>query len=230
MNQGSFLIHLGNAIKIVSSCNLLKDKIEKTGRDRFAIKRTISSLEDYNNYIHEVYEMVDYDILLSDESFFQFDQKIEDSKISYRYVYMQNSVRRLTFEEFCEKHGFSQNEEDIDEIEVYFEEQAGDDAFVPNVFPLYLRYDVSDIGYKANVHSYAHLHIGTSGSVRLPVGTILTPDAFVSLCLKLAYPDVWCRNIVENPHMSELYNFKKKCEDIPTNYWVEDEKRDIFLI
>ena len=80
MNQGSFLIHLGNAIKIVSSCNLLKDKIEKTGRDRFAIKRTISSLEDYNNYIHEVYEMVDYDILLSDESFFQFDQKIEDSK------------------------------------------------------------------------------------------------------------------------------------------------------
>ena len=200
MNQGSFLIHLGNAIKIVSSCNLLKDKIEKTGRDRFAIKRTISSLEDYNNYIHEVYEMVDYDILLSDESFFQFDQKIEDSKISYRYVYMQNSVRRLTFEEFCEKHGFSQNEEDIDEIEAYFEEQAGDDAFVPNVFPLYLRYDVN------------------------------TPDAFVSLCLKLAYPDLWCRNIVENPHMSELYNFKRKCENIPTNYWVEDEKRDIFLM
>lgn len=229
MNRGSFLNHLNSAIKIVSSCNLLKDKIEKTERDRFAIRRTISSLEDYNNYIHEVYEKVDYDILLNDESFFQFDQKMEDSKISYRYVYMQNSVRRLTFEEFCEKQGFTQNEDDIDEIEDYFEEQAGDDAFVPNVFPLYLRYDVSDIGYKANVHSFAHLHIGTSGGVRLPVGKILTPDAFVSMCLKLAYPEIWNNKIVKDPHRVELYNFKKQCEDIPPIYWTEDEKRDIFL-
>ena len=230
MNEASFLIHLNSAIKIVSTCKLLKDKIAKTGRDRFAIKRTISSLEDYNNYIQEVYDMMDYDILLNDDSFFQFDQKIEGSKISYRYVYMQNSVRKMTFEEFCEKYGFSQNEADIDDIEIYYEEQAGDDAFIPNIFPLYLRYDVSDIGYKPNVHSYAHLHIGTSGDVRLPVGRILTPDAFVSMCLKLAYPEIWDKKIVQDPHVAELYNFKHLCENIPSKYWIKDEERDVFLI
>lgn len=230
MNGASFIIHMESAIKIVSACKLLKAKIAKTGRDRFAIKRNISSLEEYNQYIHEVYNTTDYDILLKDDSFFQFDQRIEGAKTSYRYVYMQNSVRKMTFEEFCEKYGYTLSDADIDEIELYFDEQAGDDAFVPNVFPLYLRYDVSDIGYKANIHSYAHLHIGTSSDVRLPVGKILTPDAFVSLCLKLAYPDTWGRKMVEDPHVSELYNFKRLCEDIPSNFWTENERKDIFLV
>ena len=230
MNEASFLIHLDSAIKIVSVCKLLKDKIAKIGRDRFAIKRNISSLAEYNNYIHDVYNIMDYDILLTDDSFFQFDQKIEGSKISYRYVYMQNSVRKLSFKEYCEKYDYALNDTDIDEIRLYYEEQAGDDAFVPNVFPLYLRYDVSNVGYRANVHSYAHLHIGTSGDVRLPVGKILTPDAFASLCLKLAYPDTWGSMIVDDPHVSELYNFKRLCEDIPADYWTENERKDIFLV
>lgn len=230
MNDASFRINLNEAEKLLSDSGLLKDaRITDKQKTRSQIKKAVNNIEDYKKYVDYVLNALDYDFLLSDDSFFQFD-KASGSKDNYfRYVFMQNPIKKISFREYCEKNGLDMGDPTIDEyLDIYNDDESEEAMSIIN-FPIYLRYDVDERGYKPNCHSYAHLHIGAYGESRLPVKAILTPTSFISIAIKMTYPDKW-QSLVDDEHLYEKhYGFKRLCGKIPKGFWDEKEDKDIIL-
>lgn len=229
ISESSFIIRLNDAKLLIEKSGLLKESILKRGRVRSVIKRHIKDVKQYKEYVDEILLRNEYDILLYDDSFFQFDRNCNDGKIIYKYVFMQNPGVRMPFNEYCIKNEIDLEDENIDYYREIYDNDETEDSYKMLQFPLYLRYDVDDKGYVPNLHSYAHLHIGLSEHVRLPVSKILTPPTFVSLVLKMLYPDNWRNILSESLKDFDIYNFKQLCNNISGDLWQSCEQKDVYL-
>ncbi len=228
-SESSFIIRLNEAKSLIEKSGLLKEAILKHGRVRSVIKRHIENIKQYKEFVDEILYRNEYDILLCDDSFFQFDRSSINGKIVYKYVFMQNPGIRMPFNEYCINNGIDLEDENIEYYREIYDDDETEYFYKMLQFPLYLRYDVDDKGYVPNLHSYAHLHIGLSEDVRLPVSKILTPPTFVNLVLKMIYPDNWEIILSESVRDSDIYNFKKLCNDISDNLWQPCEQKDVYL-
>lgn len=235
MNDITFLMSINQAIEACKDCNLYKGE-RSSNAARKVVMPVITSISDYSKYVNDLQTKGEYDILLQDDSMFQFEKgkkEIIENKRKikydyYRYCFIQSPTRRMSFQEYCQ--GFEESE--ISTNEEYFREMyEHDNDMVNNNFPFYLRYDVDYKGYKANCHSYAHLHIGFQEGYRMPVSIILTPKAFVCMTLKLAYSDAWRDEIVTHSDIKErIYSaLKSQCLNEKNPYWLVEETKDIFL-
>lgn len=224
MNDASFTIHLNQTCKILKNLGLFKDGIYKPNKLRAATKRNIIDFETYRSYHDDVLMKRDYDILLKDDSYFQFTKKGD----SYKYVFMQTPLKKISIEVFADICGMDMHT-DIDEIESVYEESDDSVLYEKTENPIYLRYENSLKGYNPNVHSFSHLHIGLNKDVRIPLSIILTPDIFVLFAIKLAYKDIWETSLIEGKIKIENLAEKKLCEAVNKEYWEENEKLDLYL-
>ena len=236
MNNALFGMSIKDAADICKECGVLKSYI-KSAAARKVVMSPIDKFEDYKQYATDLQVKGEYDILLNDDSLFQFEGNlnkdiiVDGKKIKYdhyKYLFVQSPYRRLTFDEYMD--GIDRDEPDYNE-ELYREMFENDSLLGDNPFPFYLRYDVDMKGYKPNSHSYAHLHIGFNEGYRMPVSLILTPKAFVCMVLKLVYPNQWNDNIVSvSRRMEKVYSsLKSQCIDNKNPYWIDCEQKDLFI-
>lgn len=228
ISNSNFLLLQQEAVNLLEHCALHKDSIIKVNRQRNIIKREISNLQAFIEYVDAVLYSYDFDVLLQDDSFFQFNRYYIDGEEVYRYVFMQNPKKKISFDEFCAKNGIDKDNDSIDSIREIYDDDESPEVMTLVQFPLYLRFDADKKGYNPNLHSYAHLHVGTSGNARIPARQILTPPAFVSMVIKMIYPDNWER-MLNLQKGSRLYDFKKQCRKVEKAYWDIVEDRDVFL-
>ena len=228
-SENSFIIRLEEVKSLLDKSGLLKHAIMKHDRKRTVISRHIENVKQFKEFVDEVLLKNEYDFLLCDDSFFQFDRICSGEKIVYKYVFIQNPGIRIPFDEYCFKNEIDLEDENIDYYKEIYDDDETEDTYKMLQFPLYLRYDVDEKGYVPNLHSYAHLHIGVVEDVRLSVSKILTPSTFVNLVLKMIYPDNWKNILSESKTNPDIYNFKRLCDDIPLNLWQSCEKKDIYL-
>ena len=226
--NSKFLLLQQEAVNLLEYCALHKDSIIKANRQRNIIKREINTLQAFIEYVDAVLYSYDFDILLPDDSFFQFNKYSINGEEVYRYVFMQNPKRKISFDEFCVKNGIDKNDGYIDSIREIYDDDESPEVMTLIQFPLYLRFDVDKKGYNPNLHSYAHLHVGTFGDARIPARQILTPPAFVSMVIKMIYPNNWER-MLNLQKGNQLYDFKRQCQKVEKTYWNIMEDRDIFL-
>lgn len=225
----SYLLRLNEGKSLVEKCDLLKDAILKQNRNRSCIKRNIKNIVEFKSYVDEILCRQEYDILLKDDSFFQFERNMRGDQVVYKYVFMQNPLIKISFDDYCKKYQIDLEYEDIDCIKDIYNEDESEEVCKMLNFPLYIRYDVDDRGYIPNLHSYSHLHIGVSEDIRIPVSKILTPPAFVNLVIKMVYPSNWKHIISASLNDSKIYDFKRLCEKLPDKFWNSCELRDVFL-
>lgn len=228
ISNSNFLLLQREAVDLLEYCALYKDSIIKDNRQRNIIRRGISSLPAFIKYVDDVLCSYDFDILLQDDSFFQFNKCSTNGEEVYRYVFMQNPKKKISFDEFCVKNGIDKDDAYIDSIREIYDDDESPETMKLIQFPLYLRFDADKKGYSPNLHSYAHLHVGISGDARIPARQILTPPAFVSMVIKMIYPAKWER-MLNLQKGSRLYDFKKQCQKVEKAYWDIVEDRDIFL-
>lgn len=230
MNEGAFLISIKDAAKVLKKMNFLKGQ----NLNNIGIYSKASLSVAHDNDLNLIYQTAidnyDYELLLDDDSIFQLSKKDE----KYRYAFIQSQSVYFSFMDFLYEI-FNDDEfptdEEIEEMKILlaeeYEQRKSEQKI--NSGAMYIRYDVDSWGYKPNIHSYAHFHIGLNNNIRLPSSLILTPISFVLFIVKHVYTHLWEEAINKNIINEHVFQFKRLCEEIPSSFWHLNETRDLFF-
>lgn len=178
--------------------------------------------------INEVWNTHSYDILLTDNSIFQFHKDQED----LRYCFIQNPKVKISWEEYLHINDFDIENilpEELELLRGCFDNGDDDTCYHLVNDPVYFRYDVSGVQYKEGIHPYSHLHIGLHNEIRLPASKILTPEMFTQFAIKMTYPELWKEKMDDSKIAEINKTVKRTCENIPKDKWSELDKCDLFL-
>jgi hypothetical protein len=222
-----------SGIKILKSLKLYKGVGSKPLGSHSNEFKKISRKNRHIDIYKTAIEKNDYEILLSDDSIFQFTV---DNNI-LRYAFIQNPNIFIHKDEFL-THLYTaddllafteselielQNSIDEEEYEQYLNEQD------INLEAHIIRYDLDLKGYDPLIHSYSHIHIGLNKNLRIPCSKVLTPLNFIFFSTKHTYYNEWKAGIVEEVLQNQLLASKKACLELPKLKWVEKEKFELYL-
>lgn len=175
----------------------------------------------------EVYEAgtlnQDFNLMLSDMSYFQFTEIEKDKEIRLAYYpnpfqFVEYKSERENALELLEKNEFT-----LDEYEQFISE-----CNYTHDIPL-IRYDLSIEQHCDKYHPAGHLHIGFVVENRWPVAKILSPYAFLLNILMQYYSKLWIQfgdegdkrpNRLDIMYREEL----KRCNVISDEFFTESEK------
>jgi hypothetical protein len=183
-------------------------------------------LAGLNNY--------DYDFLLQDQSYFQFEFQKTEQFIETRYAFFQNPITYISYSEYVRKELENMNlewtEEDIgatldDEYNQYLNEQELKSNYTT------IRYDSDLPNYRPLIHAVSHLHIGHLNNVRIPLDKVISPLKFALFTIKHVYYQEW-KKIVDgqlNTLQERLLTSKHGELLLDEEMWRELERLEIFL-
>jgi hypothetical protein len=234
INEAVFNISLTNSINLLTEINLYKGKGPKNIGDYSTEFKKISRRNKHIEIYNAIRDNLDYEIILNDDSFFQFCRLDNYLRFSYienpNFKYTKYDYLRFSFSE-DEILDFS--EEDVNELvdENEFEQFLIEQEVNSNL--TYIRYDYDKKGYKPLLHSQSHIHIGLNENFRIPSSIILTPLQFVTFTIKQRYFDVWkiYHEKFEVLEFSQkLLDIKNQCKAISDqNIWNDIEKNEIYI-
>lgn len=234
INLATFNISIEKSIKLLKEINLFKGVGPKnTG----LYSEEFRKVSRKNNHI-EIYNVIrnnlDYEIVLFDDSFFQFswDQNY------LRFSFIENPSFRHTKNDylnilFPEENFYELSEEEINEIinENEFEQFLNEQEINSNL--IYIRYDFDKNGYKPLLHSCSHIHIGLRENLRIPSSIVLTPLEFVLFCIKQCYYDkykLYHEKFEITKIVTKRNDSKRLCIEIREQaFWNPIEKNEIYI-
>lgn len=144
-------------------------------------RRSMSYKEVYDSGV----ENQDFNLMLFDQSFFQFTEVKSESDV--RLAYYPNPYQFVNYR--------SQKKEALELLECGelslsdYEQLVSEEDFTCDI-PV-IRYDLSLKQHCEKYHPAAHFHIGFFAENRWPVRRVLTPYAFLLKILMHYYPKVW---------------------------------------
>ena len=243
MNETAFNQSLNKAKSLLKKFDLLKStgvkKIYKDGvSDNF---KKASQKEDYFKLFTTALDNFDFDIMMYDESIFQFSyKKNTKSPIPHiRFAFFPNPKLFIPYTDFLkilQEDGLIDEDQNLEELGSLYEEEY-DQYLIEqqlNTGNTSIRFDVDEPRYTPLIHSVAHFHFGHITNIRIPSKRIITPLGFVIFILKHIYYQEWRKLILakDNRIMTELINqknsfpaltsFKIKC-------WDKIEENELFL-
>lgn len=219
-----------NSIQLLKECDLFKNenKSRKMTFSREKISKDFISICQKDNY-KEIYDTAlkrgDYDILLKDNSFFQFTYSKDDEKvIEIRYAYYNVPFIAESYENFLQSNNFDYREVGDSFFEEY-DQYISEADLKKQVIPI--RYDYDSIRHDPVVHSSSHMHLGHNNEVRIPCDKILCPDTFMAFVIRHVYFKYY-KSIIKEANFKKIY-FNK--DNINKNITAlnEEEKCDIYL-
>jgi hypothetical protein len=169
----------------------------------------------------------DYDILLKDQSFFQFSFDEKNNEINrIRYAYFDSPTNTKSYEEF------------LDEIEIdisecgdyfydYYEQYLSEAKLKTSVNPI--RYDYDEGLYKEVFHPVSHLHVGHQNEIRIPCESILSPKGFVAFVIRHVYREDWIKTMNDESFL-KVYETIKSSPNVNSSYFGNSEKKDFFIM
>lgn len=238
MNLSNFEISIKESKNLLKKTYFFKEigvkSINNEGVSDAFIKASYKS--NYFDAYKAGIENKDYDILLIDNSFFQFEFKQNANHFPLvRFAFFQNPQLYISYEDYLNilrQDGIIEIETN-DEIGDSLTEEYEQFLLEQEMNPLTttIRYDVDITAYKPLVHSTAHLHIGHSNNIRIPCDKILTPLNFVLFVLKHTYYSEWKILLKKNNKELEeaIKRAKKSCTKIVGKYWLTGEQDELFL-
>lgn len=234
ISEALFNISLKDSIKLIKQVNLFKGVGPKNigdYSDEFKkVCRNNKHIETYNT----IRDNLDYEIVLNDDSFFQFSIEknylrfsfIENPNFNYtKYDYLKIS--------YPDEDVYALSEDEISELinENEFEQFLNEQEINSNL--IYIRYDYDIKGYKPLLHSQSHLHIGFNENSRISASIVFTPLQFVTFCIKQSYYDLWkihFESIDVKVISSQLNSIKNQCPKISDKkIWDDIERNEIYI-
>ena len=234
INDSVFNISLTKSIKLLEELKLFKGKGPKNIGDYSSEFKKISRRNKHIEIYNAIRDNLDYEIILYDDSFFQFCRL--DNYLRYSYIenpnfkYTKYDYLKFSFEDDEILHF---TEQDVDELvdENEFEQFLTEQEINSNL--IYIRYDFDKKGYKPLLHSHSHIHIGLNENFRITSSIILTPLQFITFTIKQKYYDVW----KTHHDKFEILDFSEKLSEIKNqcvvigdqNVWNDIEKNEIHI-
>jgi hypothetical protein len=196
------------------------------------MRLALASDSSYGELYREGLKNRDYNFLLVDFSYFQFQYRKVQKRFEVRYAFYANPFAVVTFEEFCFQYDCDPSEGDTYELFLQALEEMDERSLVP-----LLRYEVSFEQYAELIHPTAHLHIGMHATNRWPVERVLTPLAFTLLIAKHFYSDAWAQQgASSNDDEEEINRFdemfiKAKADSdlVEADFFSARERQQIYL-
>ncbi len=233
MKISDFKISLEEVEKLLRLFDLWKQKGIKIINDD-GVSDDFKKASNKSSYF-DVYKIAvrnfDYDFLLRDESFFQFEFKPNpkfDNFPEIRFAFFQNPQEYKTYQEYLAELDLKEEEaKDAfwEEYEQFLTEQE------LNTSATTIRFDTDLANYKPLIHSVAHIHIGFNNNIRIPTDKIISPLMFALFVIKQVYLLDWKRLIEEdNKDLKEyLKKAKKKTLKLDAKKWISDEADELFF-
>jgi hypothetical protein len=231
ISRGTFEHSIKEAIQLLKDLDLFKSVGVKDIGDHSDAFKKISRGNRHTEIYNSAIENLDYEILLKDESIFQFSL---DSSI--RYCFIQNPTIFFDQQDYI-KEIFTDDEileysiEELlstikeEEYEQFLDEQN------LNLSANFFRYDVDAKGYIPLLHSYSHIHIGFNENTRISCSKILTPLKFVIFAAKNTYYSEWKQAVeLDSSLNTRLEQSKNQCPSVPAAYWKNDEDTELHII
>jgi hypothetical protein len=234
ISEATFNISIKHSIKLLKDLKLYKGVGPKNigeYSDEFKkVCRNNRHVEIYN----AIRDYLDYEIILSDESFFQFSFRND----YLRFSFIQNPSFKYTKNDYL-KICFPEDDLDFlseDEIEGLINENEYEQFLIEqeiNSNLIYVRYEYDKTGYNPLLHSCSHIHIGLNENLRIPSSIILTPLEFVLFSVKQCYYDVWKiyhESLTIGNVAVKLLNSKNRCLPITDHtIWNPIEQNEIYI-
>lgn len=180
----------------------------------------------YEDIYRKGMELVHYNIMLTDYSYFQFSWF---GRENVRYVYYPNPFAKDRSALVDHERLRTLQEEGWLTLEEYLAILS--DFHVANRDPM-VRYEHAQNEYRPFHHPCAHLHIGHPPRGRWCVARALTPFAFTLLILKHQYPDEWQLfgdeaddNTTGNTFETNLLNERRSLDEIEVGLFSPAERR-----
>lgn len=227
--EGSFWNSVNNIKLLLKKLNILKeDNTYKRGNYSKEFLEIMYS-DSYQRIYETSLRNFDYELLLKDNSFFQFSYKNDSISMAFyprpseyysfeQYLYnvFRDDIDKYTAEElefFREEMGL--NEDYFSEYEQYLIELNQ----LKNIVPI--RFDYDDSNYHPIYHPLCHFHIGVANDIRIASDKHPTPYHFCLFVLKNYFTDLFFdtetktkKKILNNK--IDLKN-KSSCINVPKN-------------
>ena len=227
MTPNSFRQSKDNLVSTLdrSSRAILREHLSNPSGVKIAPASALPSKEEYMNVYQQIQDNRAYDLLLTDESIFQFGQdKAPDGTEVLRYVFMQSFRRFVPFEKSAFYDSVTDDSEE-EYRELYYQSEY---CYIHNHFPFYLRYDYNEHTCRGRLHPCSHLHFVLPDAGRIALKVQLNPFSFVMFFLKIAYRDVWEQMILSEELKVKIDNARTSCKRINAKNWT-DEHADLFI-
>jgi hypothetical protein len=211
---------------IIRNNNLLLDNYSKEFID-------VSQNNDYQLVYHIARRKMDYNILLEDNSFFQFGYREKDGEIiNITYAYYEMPIVVKPFKAFENEYYklYPQGIEELKTVAELYEDYTQYISEAPkkdNFFPIRYDYDVD--GYRGLRHPKSHLHIGHNTQLRIPLSTIIFPREFVAFIFRHVYFDDWVECIGDSSFLGAYKKIKDSCIPLGNESFNENERNDFFI-
>jgi len=230
MNIGAIADGVNKAKKLLRLANI-DFKINKSKETNYLINKfsdeffKMTKGINYDETCKTALENADYDILLSDYSFFQFSCSKNVNNIRYAFYEHPRDIK--SYEKFVRDIGFSlkeTGEELYDEYEQYVDEARLKKSITP------IRYDYNIDLYEELKHPSSHFHVGFENEIRIPVSNIITPQAFLGFIIRHIYRDKWIKALDNGRFYNYYERIKNSCSELDENYFTQEEKKLFYLI
>ncbi|GAB7086070.1 DUF2290 domain-containing protein [Marinifilum fragile] len=178
-------------------------------------------------------ENYDFDFILEDQSYFQFECSFND-QLKIRYSFYQNPVEFISYNEYLQneidRSGLDESIEDLGMLMTdEYDQFLNDQELISNYTTF--RYDIDYGNYRPLIHSISHMHVGHITNVRIPIEKIISPLRFVLFTIKHVYYRQW-KEMVENKgsKVNRYLALARNGEQVLGNHdWSLSEKLDIYL-
>jgi hypothetical protein len=235
MNISSFKVSYNRISFVLKKFGLLRMCGIKTLFD------TGVSAEFKKNSIKENYFKVfntglanyDFDFLLNDQSFFQFEFH-PGKNVNIRYSFFQNPVEYVSYKDYLlNEIGINELKESVADFGSLFEEEyqqfLSEQELISNFVTL--RYDLDFTNYQPLVHSVSHLHIGHLNNIRIPLNKNISPLGFVLFVIRHVYYQEWKEMITNKFDFISAELNKSHSGDtlLQEKFWSKEELIDLYL-
>lgn len=172
-------------------------------------------------------ENYDYDFLLTDQSYFQFEFSQGKEGMEARYAFFQNPLNFVSYDDFLVYFGITVEEaEEVDLIAEY--EQFLNEQSLNNQYTV-MRYDYDQKGYRPLIHAVSHFHIGFNNNVRIPLNKVISPLRFLLFVLKHVYLNEWSEMCKNDYIRSKLEQCCSNDEMLSSIQWQDVERLEMHL-
>jgi hypothetical protein len=234
ISESSYNISINESIKFLKEIKLFKDVGPKKGGDYSSEFKKASQKNKHIEIYNSIRENLDYEIVLIDDSFFQFSNDKNYLRFSYvqnpNYSYTKFDYLKIIFLD-SELDGLTEDEMNALINENEFEQYINEQEINSNL--VYIRYDFDENGYNPLLHSFSHIHIGLSENLRIPLSIVLTPLEFVLFSIKQCYYAEWKlyhESFTFEDFAMKRKNSKKLCPIITdSNIWTFDEHNELYI-
>lgn len=231
ITEGAFWTSVNTAKLLGKKLDIVKDIQVKKGIYSSSFFGTMHS-DDYRKIYDISISNSDWEILLKDESFFQFSYRKNEYSLSLyprptNFVTYDEWLTSLLLDEMDVKpEEFDKAKEELigdsdmnSEYEQYLIEAENLKTIVP------IRFDYDGHNYNQIYHPLCHLHVGINNNIRIATDKFMTPLMFFHFIIKNYFPDTFFyrdkKGIMQvNPIITLP---KKTCVSVPTKLFENEE-------